>query len=204
MNTFLFVSYPDNDHDAAIQSCSWTCQSATETGDHILVYVTGIGIKYEWQAVSNAIKVGNRQYECIVEYVRTFDPAISLDEICNLIPREEWPPPHLHFRGYASINIPEIVLNRLLSRRSSYKEAEINPNDAQTYCNRAWAYFDRFDYTEAIKNHTKAIQLNPHLVLAYHGRGVAYSYQARYEPAMEDYERAIKLDPTFGLTIAGD
>lgn len=112
MQTYLFITKPDYDV-AAIRSGQdgwWSCSKTTRAGDRIFVYVTGGGgILREWRAVSDAKRDKKWTYTCDVAWVRRINPAIQLHQLLELIPRNLWAPPHLHFKGYSSIRIPEEV-----------------------------------------------------------------------------------------------
>lgn len=195
MTTFLFVSDPDNDHEAAQDVCIWTCSSTTEAGDQILVYVKTIGIQFEWVALSEAKHTGYRQYECIVEYVRTFNPPLSLDEICKRIAPHEWKAPHLNFRGYTSIQVPEEMVKPLLAKQSSYREVDINPKSTKTHYNRGNAYADFGESGKALQFYNQAIRLDPNFADALGNRGMAYAAQGKFALALADCNKAIQLNP---------
>ncbi len=82
------------------------------------MYVTGgVGIKYEWRATTDAEPDPEWRYICGFEYVRSFEPPISLAEIRQHISRDEWAPPYQNFWGYASIQVPDRIAEKLLSLR---------------------------------------------------------------------------------------
>jgi hypothetical protein len=117
---YLFISYPENHNetDQIGDEFEWTCSRTTKTGDYGLVYVTrGGGIKYKFLVISDAEKRGHREYWCNVKYIDTFDPPVSLAEICAAVAQADWPPPHLNFRGYTSLRIPDNIVGQILSLR---------------------------------------------------------------------------------------
>lgn len=119
MATYLFVTRPEYTPEEVAEGidASWSCSSTTECGDTALVYVTGVGIQYEWSVATDADPHKQWKYICNVEHARTFDPPITLREICEAVPKARWAPPYLHFRGYRSILIPEEVADRIRALR---------------------------------------------------------------------------------------
>lgn len=115
MDTYLFVTKSEFDPQRVEEGESmwWSCSKSTKVGDRLNVYVTEIGIEYEWRATSEAEPNVEWDYTCGVEHVRTFDPPITLDDIRETFSRDEWAPPHLNFRGYRSIRIPDEVAQKL-------------------------------------------------------------------------------------------
>ena len=115
--TFLFVTKPVNHPErvAAGQSMWWSCSKATRAGDRILVYVTGSGIQYEWRAESDAEPHARWKYGCDVEYVRAFNPPITLAEMRRSIRSQEWTPPHQNLRGAKSLAVPPLVAQRIMN-----------------------------------------------------------------------------------------
>jgi hypothetical protein len=118
MTTYLFVTKPEYTPERVADGVDipwWSCSSTTKRGDFALVYVTGVGIQYEWQVVSDAEPHDEWKYICDVTHSRTFASPITLDEICAVVTKTEWAPPHLHFRGYQSITIPDAIADRIRS-----------------------------------------------------------------------------------------
>lgn len=108
MSVYLFVT-DEEAHPEAIESGEddwWSCSKTTQELDVALVYVKGKGIVYQWLVTSNASPDLRWPYVCKVEHQRTFEPAISLEEIQSAVGREIWAPPHQNFRGFASIKVP--------------------------------------------------------------------------------------------------
>jgi putative restriction endonuclease len=119
MATFLFVTKPEQ-RPERVQATSahwWSCSRTTKSHDHALVYVTGVGILYEWRTTSDAEPNAEWKYICGVKHVRTFDPPIALRQILEEVRRSEWPPPYLKFRGFRSIEMPEPVAARIRALR---------------------------------------------------------------------------------------
>jgi hypothetical protein len=127
MSTYLFVTRPEYTPERVESGFEvpvpwWSCSSTTENGDWALVYVTGLGIRYEWRLTSDAKPDEEWKYVCNVEYARTFAPPITLREIRAAVPKDDWAPPHLDFRGYKSILVPDAVADRIRALRPGTPE----------------------------------------------------------------------------------
>ena len=106
MSTYLFVTKPEYTPErveGGIDVPWWSCSSKAAHGDRALVYVTGRGIHYEWNIVSDAVPNDTWKFICDVEHVRTFEPPITIGEIRDAVPRDTWAPPYQNFRGFRSI-----------------------------------------------------------------------------------------------------
>ena len=115
MTTYLFLT-GNEFHPERVRAGAdhwWSCSSTTIEDDSILVYVKGEGISYEWRATSAAERSDEWKFACNVEYVRTFDPAISLRDIRELFSKKQWAAPYQNFRGYRSIRIPPEAARQL-------------------------------------------------------------------------------------------
>ena len=81
------------------------------------------------------------------------------------------------------------------------KTLKRNPQDPETYYNRAFVYQSRPspNYKMALKDYNRAIELNPDYAEAYNNRGKVYSeiFPPEYENAMKNYNRAIELNPDY-------
>ena len=75
------------------------------------------------------------------------------------------------------------------------KAIELNPDFANAFHSRAYAYYSIDDYPRAIADYTQAIQLNPDFANAFHSRANAYYEIADYPRAVADYTQAIQLNP---------
>jgi hypothetical protein len=120
MSTFFFVTKPEYTPERVERGIDvpwWSCSSTTQVGNRALVYVTGIGVQYEWRVTSSAEPHEKWKYVCDVEHVRTFEPPIGLQEILKHVTREEWAPPHMNFRGYRSIQVTDEVADRIRQLR---------------------------------------------------------------------------------------
>jgi hypothetical protein len=120
MATYLFVTKPEYSPDEVEDSKEpyrWSCSRKTRSGDRALVYVTGSGIAFEWDVVSDAEPNSTWRYMCDVEHVETFHPPITIQEIRGTVAETEWSPPHQNFRGFRSIIIPEEIAKRIRNLR---------------------------------------------------------------------------------------
>lgn len=75
------------------------------------------------------------------------------------------------------------------------KAIELNPDNADAYCERGDFYYEAGEYDKAAIDYDKAIELDPNGANAYYNRGCAYSEMREYENAIADYNKAIELDP---------
>jgi len=74
----------------------------------------------------------------------------------------------------------------------------LKPDYAEAYNDRAFAYYLKGDYEQAIADYTRAIELRPNYPKAYNSRGVVY-LAGGYGSAksVPDFDRAIELKPDF-------
>ena len=93
--------------------------------------------------------------------------------------------------GDAPITIRAISTKRLPTSRGHPTQ----PENAQAYYSRGFAYREKGDFDKAIADHTEAIRLNPKYASAYHNRGTTYSKKGDHDKAIADYTEAIRLEP---------
>lgn len=120
MATYLFVTKPEYTPEKVEDGFDnpwWSCSSTTRIDDQALIYITGIGIAYEWLVTSDAERDEEWRFVCDVQHSRTFTPEIPLQEIREHVTREEWAAPFTNFRGLRSIQIPEEVADRIRDLR---------------------------------------------------------------------------------------
>jgi serine/threonine protein kinase len=77
------------------------------------------------------------------------------------------------------------------------KAIEINPNFAEAYSKRCFAYWNVEAYQRALADGNKAIDINRNLAEAYYNRGAAYFYLGEKEKAIADYTKAIEINPQY-------
>jgi predicted HNH restriction endonuclease len=110
MPTYLFVTKREKTPERVESGQMWwSCSKTTQRDDRALVYVAGLGIQYEWRALSRAKPHKKWKYMCEVQHVQTFDPPIKINEIRNGVSKDIWAPPYQNFRGLRSINVPHNV-----------------------------------------------------------------------------------------------
>lgn len=135
MTTYLFVTKPEYTPErveGGVDVPWWSCNSTTKSGDRALVYVTGVGIQYEWRVVSDADPHKKWKYICNVEHSQTFEPPISIGEIREVTTKDEWAPPFQNFRGLRSISIPEDLVERILALRAQSDDEDGNASEETT------------------------------------------------------------------------
>jgi len=71
----------------------------------------------------------------------------------------------------------------------------LNPQSAEAYNERGYAYQIKCQYDRAITDYDQAIALNPQFAEAYHRRGNVYQDKCQYDRAITDYDQAIALNP---------
>lgn len=84
---------------------------------------------------------------------------------------------------------------------SDYDKAiELNPSNADAYCDRGDAYDEMGEYSRVIADYSKAIKLDPNHASAYFGRGRAYGEIGEYDKAILDFNKVTELNPRDVLT----
>jgi tetratricopeptide (TPR) repeat protein len=74
-----------------------------------------------------------------------------------------------------------------------------NPNDADAYFGRGFAYSLNKQYGLAVQDYSKAIELNPNYANAYENRGTVEYRMGLYRSAVDDFTKAIELNPSNAL-----
>ena len=77
------------------------------------------------------------------------------------------------------------------------KAIAINPNFAEAYSQRCFAYWKVEAYQRALADGNKAIEINPQLAVAYKNRGNAYEDLGEKVRAIADYTKAIEIHPQY-------
>ena len=79
---------------------------------------------------------------------------------------------------------------------TDYTEAaELDPESAEAYNYRGFAYLNNGDIDKAIVDYTRAIDIDQELTEAYKDRATAYLANSDFGNAITDYTKAIQLDP---------
>ena len=63
----------------------------------------------------------------------------------------------------------------------------------------AFKFYDKGEYSGAVKIFNEAIQLNPNNSLAYFGRGTSYDELKQDELAIQDFNKSLQLNPNFDM-----
>jgi len=93
------------------------------------------------------------------------------------------------------------MMTALANQQTSVKaakygvSADVTPQTAGTFFDRALLFASRNDHDMAIADFTEAIRLDPNMVAAYIRRGVAYMLKGDRDMAMADLDRAIQVEP---------
>lgn len=74
---------------------------------------------------------------------------------------------------------------------------KLQPDYAEAYIGRGFAYFSLGQHQRAIEDFNKAIRLKPDNTDAYVSRGLSYNGLGQYQRAIEDYNEAIRLKPDY-------
>jgi len=73
---------------------------------------------------------------------------------------------------------------------------QIDPERAEAYAYRGFAYHQLENYDAALKDYNKSVEQRPKLVEGYYFRAILYGQHKEHEKAINDYSRAIELEPT--------
>lgn len=122
MTAYLFITARDNRPESIRPGSRskenyWSCSKTCEPGDAVFVYITGVGIALEWEVASKPWADPDWAYSCGVKFIGRIEPPISIQELRRTFTADEWKPPHLNFRGFRSIKIPDHVADRIRSLR---------------------------------------------------------------------------------------
>jgi len=107
-----------------------------------------------------------------------------------------------------STGSPEFYLKRGESAASAHQYGraiadyttaiQLQPDYAEAYNDRGFAYYLKGDVERAIADYTRAIELRPDYPKAYNSRGVAYmAHGYGASKSVPDFDRAIALKPDF-------
>lgn len=72
---------------------------------------------------------------------------------------------------------------------------ELNPDDAESYSNRALSYIKTGKYEEAIQDCNSALLIDEANITAYHRRGIANVELKQFPLALIDFNSGMQLDP---------
>ncbi|XP_068785798.1 protein SGT1 homolog isoform X3 [Struthio camelus] len=71
---------------------------------------------------------------------------------------------------------------------------EKNPDDAEYYCQRAYAYILLQNYADAVADAKKSLELNPSNAVAFLRKGLGEYHMKNYTSALESFREGQKLD----------
>ncbi len=123
-------------------------------------------------------------------------PPCNLSEFAN----EAYDYPDSFHKGYESL-LAKDYSNAI----EYYNECILNyPAICESYYNRAFAYFQTFNYDSAISDLDNAIKLNKNYAEAYYNRGILYLRIKKINRARLDFSKAGELGIDFAYTIVKD
>ena len=99
----------------------------------------------------------------------------------------------------ADFSFREIAANPDKAIREYTKAIRQEPDNAEYYFKRGYAYQCKGEFDIAIADYTDAIRLDPKMALYYSARGYLYGNNGKkdYDKAIADYSEAIRLDPNY-------
>jgi tetratricopeptide (TPR) repeat protein len=77
------------------------------------------------------------------------------------------------------------------------KAIEVNPDYAEAYGGRGWAYLNQGNYDKSFEDCDMAVKLEPDFVEALTCRGLSYSLREDYQRIFADCNKAIELKPDY-------
>ena len=97
--------------------------------------------------------------------------------------------------SFLLITLPSHAASKTnLPQKQSQVQKTLNKNSADTYLNEGLYKAKQKNYTEAIKDFTKAISINPNYTEAYCFRGISKDKLNDHSGAINDYEQAKIID----------
>ncbi len=94
---------------------------------------------------------------------------------------------------------PQCGASQISSGKPIRQTDDNNPQHADAYFNRGFAYITQGQFEQAIQDYDEGIRLNPQNAMVYVHRGFAYSGQGQHELAIQDFGEAIRIDPQSAL-----
>ncbi len=77
------------------------------------------------------------------------------------------------------------------------------PNNAQYYARRGWAWYALEEHDKAISDYSQAIRISPNEVDWLSGRAVIYRSNKQYDASVRDYTKALQLNPNAAYLLHG-
>jgi tetratricopeptide (TPR) repeat protein len=101
----------------------------------------------------------------------------------------------------ADYSVVEKHLQALRNNTGSYSKAiadynqaiKIDPNNANAYNSRGYAYVELGDYKKALADLDRSLKLDPNFAYAYHSRGKAYAGLKEHDKAIADFNKAVDI-----------
>ena len=84
------------------------------------------------------------------------------------------------------------------------KAVEIDPQCAQAYNNRGWAYVKRGQYDRALSDFNKSTEIDPRFVEAYFCRAIVYFIVQEYDKSFLNVRKAQQLGYPIPLDFLSD
>uniref|UniRef100_A0A8C4XN31 SGT1 homolog, MIS12 kinetochore complex assembly cochaperone n=1 Tax=Falco tinnunculus TaxID=100819 RepID=A0A8C4XN31_FALTI len=104
-----------------------------------------------------------------------------------------WGLPRCHFMGFSCVSLQELTT-----------ALEKNPDDAECYCQRAYAHILLQKYADAVADAKKSLELNPNNAVALLRKGLGEYHIKNYASAIESFregQRLDNVDDTFTIWI---
>ncbi len=115
-----------------------------------------------------------------------------------LIEAHRKPPPQGRLTDYSQNPAEMYWIFKPAYRILKYDQSlAANPRQADVYKERGTAYYELWNYEQAIADYSSAWELGSRNAQVIHYRGLAYEQLGQFDRALEDYGQAIATDPKF-------
>ena len=119
VQTYLFITKDESEpSQIELGDNVWSCSKTTLAGNVALVYVTKIGVSYEWRVLSDAEPDEDLRFACKVEFIRKFEPPITIGELKAEFSQSDWPKLYTNFWGDKSVILDADIAGRIRALRS--------------------------------------------------------------------------------------
>ncbi len=88
-------------------------------------------------------------------------------------------------------------INKSLDPTSQASGIAIEPQSAEDWNNKGFAFSDQGKYDEAVQAFDNAIEIDPRLAEAWNNKGIALYMQGKYDEAMQAFDKAIEANPQY-------
>ncbi|MGB2752504.1 MAG: tetratricopeptide repeat protein [Pyrinomonadaceae bacterium] len=89
----------------------------------------------------------------------------------------------------------DTAMYEAIKTKKATKRIESEPNNIQSYLDRASSYSSAGNYQKAVEDYSKAIGIDPNCRECYTSRARQYGWLKDYAKAEADYDKAISLEP---------